>query len=95
MARVVVLDETEVPEWMFDILVMFRDGREEGGCCGWDGDPEGTRDRDCIRCAAWEYGEEVYWLGQYRRAPLSETDPERYVAELRDAGRGHLVRGLA
>jgi hypothetical protein len=95
MTRMIELDETDVPAWMFDILVLFRDDRANGGCCGWDGDPEGRRDPDCIHCAAWEHGEEAYWLGQYRRASLAETAPDGYATEMRAAGRGHLLRGVA
>jgi hypothetical protein len=84
-----------VPDWMFDILVLFRDDREAGGCCGWDGDPEGRRDTACIQCAAWEHGERAYWgwyfSGEAVESYRSAYDPEGYARAMLDAGRGHLV----
>lgn len=42
-------------------------------------------------CDACERAEAAYWLDQWKIAPLSETDPESYEEEIRDAGRGHLL----
>lgn len=58
---------------------------EGKGCTANDGEP-------CLACAAREREEMAYWLGQWRIAPLSETNPKAYAESLRDAGRGHLLR---
>lgn len=42
-------------------------------------------------CEACADREAAYWESQYRKAPLSETDPEAYEEQMRDAGRGHLL----
>ena len=49
--------------------------------CGDEGRP----------CAACEDAEAAYWLAQYRVAPLSDTNPEQYELDMRDAGRAHLL----
>lgn len=49
----------------------------------------GDEGRLCESCAT-ELA--AYWLAEYRIAPLSERDPERYRQTLIEAGRGHLVK---
>lgn len=48
----------------------------------------GDEGRMCEQC---ESAESAYWLAQWKIAPLSERDPERYRQEMKDAGRGHLL----
>lgn len=61
-----------------------RDDRE-GRCDADDGLP-------CGECQATFAAEAAYWRGEWKVAPLSEWDPAKYRAEMRDAGRGHLVK---
>lgn len=68
------------PGWCMGIVV-----DEDGGrvCeCGDEG-------RLCESCAKHEA---AYWADEHRRALLSEVNPAEYEQELRDAGRGHLVK---
>jgi hypothetical protein len=46
----------------------------------------------CARCAAYEAEIKREARREWRAMPLSKRAPERYEAELRDAGRGHLLR---
>ncbi len=57
----------------------------EGRCDANDGEP-------CADCESRRARECAYWLGQWRVATLEERDPERYRAEMIEAGRGRLVR---
>lgn len=49
----------------------------------------GDEGRLCGSCYQKQHD---YWLELYRLAPLSERDPEAYAEQMRDAGRGHLVK---
>ncbi len=57
----------------------------EGRCNANDGEP-------CDDCAERAETEAAYWFGQWKVAPLEERDPDRYRTEMREAGRGHLVK---
>lgn len=59
--------------------------REELGCNADDGLP-------CAACDAAFAKEAAYWAGQWAVASAEERDPAKYRAEMREAGRGHLVR---
>lgn len=55
-----------------------------------DGRP--CRDEDgetCLFCDAWLQAEFAYWKAECNARPLllSETDPEQYARDLKDAGR--------
>lgn len=67
------------------------------GCSGHvlneDGDRVcecGDEGRMCEPCRQYEAS---YWESQWRASTLSERDPEAYEQLMRDAGRGHLVKG--
>lgn len=60
--------------------VLDQDGETECEC--------GDEGRVCESCAAEAA---AYWLGQYLRTPRSETDPEGYARDMREAGRAHLL----
>src|SRR5262245_27368705 len=100
MGSVVVLEcldepaDVEVPAWMFDILVLFHDDFTLAHGCGHSGDD--MRDW-CPECQAWKVGQERQWSRYFTRgmvaAHVAEYDPARYAAEMRDAGRGHLLAG--
>ena len=49
----------------------------------------GDEGRLCESCAA---DEAAYWADQFRITPRSEIDPEAYEHDMKDAGRGHLVK---
>lgn len=57
----------------------------EGNCDANDGDP-------CDSCVAEQEAELAYWRGRWQVASPEEKDPDKYRAEMREAGRGHLVR---
>lgn len=57
----------------------------DGQCDANDGEP-------CDACEAERDAERKYWLGRWKVASPAERDPEKYRADLIDAGRGHLVR---
>lgn len=62
-------------------FILDEDGESTGRPCGDEGE----------RCEACEKEEEDYWFSQFRKTPLSESDPEKYREEMKDAGRGHLL----
>ena len=77
-------------------VARFEDGAVMSACPNHVVDEDGAfvcecgdEGRTCVVCAAEEAG---YWATMFRAAPLSERDPAAYEQELRDAGRGHLVR---
>lgn len=49
----------------------------------------GDEGRLCERCADAEMAS---WEAQFRITPRSEIDPEAYEQDMKDAGRGHLVK---
>lgn len=57
----------------------------EGRCDADDGEP-------CEACMKRDAQTMAYWLGQWKVASPEERDPEKYRAEMIEAGRGHLVR---
>ncbi len=57
----------------------------EGRCDADDGFP-------CADCERRASVEAAYWYAQFKLATLEERDPARYIAELIDAGRIHLVK---
>lgn len=61
-------------------FVLDEDGEQVCRC--------GDEGRMCESCAA---AEAAWWEAQFRKAPLSERDPEAYEEQIRDAGRGHLL----
>lgn len=57
----------------------------EGRCDADDGFP-------CAKCVAEEAADMAYWAGQWAVASPEERGPEKYRAEMIEAGRGRLVR---
>jgi hypothetical protein len=47
----------------------------------------------CPACVAELRAETAYWRRQWDAASPEERDPERYAADMREGGRGHLLRG--
>jgi len=45
----------------------------------------------CARCQAYFDDHMAYWRTQWAITPLFERDPDRFEAEMRDAGREHLL----
>jgi len=61
------------------------ESREGRGCNANDGEP-------CDSCAVLNKATADYWRGQWQVASPEEKSPAKYAAEMREAGRGHLVR---
>ncbi len=57
----------------------------EGRCDADDGFP-------CAKCVERDMASAAYWAGQWVVASPEERDPEKYRAEMIEAGRGRLVR---
>ena len=59
-------------------------------------DEDGGRICDCgdegRMCESCAMAEAHYWRVLWESSSLEERDPEQYAQDMRDAGRGHLIR---
>lgn len=59
--------------------------REGRGCTANDGEA-------CDACAKLDRETMSYWRGEWAAASPEERDPRAYARNMRESGRGHLVR---